>query len=228
MEDLFYELTTLKSIVWGGADNKESFKVKTYWFNYLDDIDVKVKDKMIYQKISTHSLWVGDSNALTHLISNGMEKSFDLIIHAAKEPWHRAAVGYTGQGAPLGPEYLSTRRKNSLILNLIDPQRGNLIPQGLIDSVLVEITTRLKAGEKIFLHCNKGESRAPSIAFLYWLSQLNSKLAGDPKEMEKLIEEFTLLYPSFNPSKGWKEFILFHGPDYLRFEKRWDKLSYVH
>lgn len=181
----------------------------------------------IYHKIDNLNMWVGDSNAFDSLVGYEADSSFDLIVQAAKEPYHRKAVGYTGQGATPGPEYLCTRRNNRLILNLIDPVRGHFIRQDMIDSVVAEVVLRLKNNESVFIHCNKGESRAPSIAFLVWLVLQDSPLKGNKADMDTLMDCFRKHYSEFNPSEGFREFIYFYGPDYIRFMKRWDKLCLI-
>jgi hypothetical protein len=51
------------------------------------------------------------------------------VISAAKDPWHRKALGYTSQGAPKDhPEYLIANRDQHMILNLVDSGRRRLHP----------------------------------------------------------------------------------------------------
>lgn len=59
----------------------------------------------------------------------------------------------------------------------------------------------LKMGKTVFIHCNQGESRAPSIGFLV-LNELN--LLCDT--FEESMAKFKDLYPEYNPGRGIFEY----------------------
>ena len=100
------------------------------------------------------------------------------VISAAKEPWHRQALGYTGRAAPKdNPEYLIAFRPRHVILNLVDPNDSKWIPRELIDAAIDEIANGLDDGMDVLVHCNQGESRAPSIALLYLLTDMSHSAA---------------------------------------------------
>lgn len=62
------------------------------------------------------NLWVGDQSDWLIIEPNSRDW---MVLHAAKEPWHREFVGYSGRGAPKdSPEYLWALRGNRLALNL--------------------------------------------------------------------------------------------------------------
>lgn len=132
------------------------------------------------------------------------------IISAAKEPWHRQALGYTGRAAPKdNPEYLIAYRPRHVILNLVDPNDSKWIPREVIDAAIDEIANGLSDGQRVLVHCNQGESRAPSIALLYLLSDAFTKAAFDGCEngdevMDVFRQEF---YSDYNPSAGFTQFI---------------------
>jgi len=53
------------------------------------------------------------------------------VIHACKEPYHRQALGYRGQGAPRNdPEYLVAVRGERLMLNMVDVTDPSFLFQG--------------------------------------------------------------------------------------------------
>lgn len=90
------------------------------------------------------------------------------IIHAAKEKWHREAVGYTGRGAPKDhPEYLVAVRDNELMLNLVDCPKPEFIPRACFDAAY-EFFAEYFEEVPILIHCNQGKSRAPGV-MLYCL-----------------------------------------------------------
>lgn len=130
------------------------------------------------------------------------------VVSAAKEPWHREALGYTGRAAPKDdPEYLAAYRPRHLIMNLVDPNDAKWIPRELIDAALDEIAIRLDDGMEVLVHCNQGESRAPSIALLYLLSQGREEFNGCENGDEVMDVFRTEFYEDYNPSDGFSEFI---------------------
>jgi len=59
------------------------------------------------------------------------------VIHACKEPYHRQALGYSGQGAPkTHPEYLIAQREGRLILNLVDVPNVAFISPLIMDAAI--------------------------------------------------------------------------------------------
>ncbi|MBM7558224.1 dual specificity protein phosphatase family protein [Halanaerobacter jeridensis] len=127
------------------------------------------------------------------------------IVHACKEPYHRKALGYKGRGAPKNhPEYLVAKRKNRLILNLIDPDNPNYIPKEIIDKAIKFIEKNLNEERKVLVHCNKGESRSPSIGLLYLA--INGYISDESFQLAS--EEFVSIYPRYNPGLGIKKFLI--------------------
>ena len=93
------------------------------------------------------------------------------IVHACKSPCHQQAVGYTKSLPKTDPHYLSYQSGNDLYLNLIDP------PQPLFQMESFQTFFRFVdfqiARRSVLIHCNQGESRAPSLALLYAAKRLN-------------------------------------------------------
>ncbi|MHB9131910.1 MAG: dual specificity protein phosphatase family protein [Armatimonadota bacterium] len=124
------------------------------------------------------------------------------VVQAAKYPYHRDAVGYGGRAAPEGsPEYYVARRDNRLILNLIDAPSPNYVPQQVIDTALRFIHAGLDAGEKVLVHCNQGQSRAPTIGLLY-LAVYTNVLPTKTFSVARLA--FEILYPAYYPGAGMR------------------------
>lgn len=125
------------------------------------------------------------------------------VVHAAKEPWHREAVGYYTRGCPPDwPDYFYAIRGHDIFLNLIDPQEVHKIPWQVIDAGITFIANLLSCGQKVLVHCNRGESRGPGLVMLYLLS-----IGVLPNDVNGAFSEFHKLYPPFNPGKGMSEFI---------------------
>lgn len=148
-------------------------------------------------------LYVGNQDDYEHEVKGKSDWS---IVHACKEPYHRAALGYTGRAAPKDhPEYLVARRINRLILNMVDADNSAYIPKELVDSALTFINEQVQAGQKVLVHCNQGMSRSPSIALLYLV-----RFTGQLPKTTYLEAEtaFRTLYPSFNPAAGVRGFMI--------------------
>jgi hypothetical protein len=136
------------------------------------------------------------------------------VVQACREPYHRRALGYKGQSAPKDdPEYLFARGADRLILNMIDADDPAYIPRELIDESLAFIAESLAAGQQVLVHCNQGQSRAPSIALLY-LATHTALFYG--LEFRAAEERYLSLYPNYLPRAGIRGFILAHWSAYCR------------
>lgn len=118
-------------------------------------------------------LFVGDEDDGISLIWGhaGVAQNWS-ILHAAKEPFHRAFLKYETRAAPPGPEYLVARRGHRMALNFIDAENPKHIPAEMIRVGLDFITEELYNGRRVLVHCNQGQSRAPGIGLL-WLRRFD-------------------------------------------------------
>ena len=158
-------------------------------------------------------LFIGNENDYEHIVK--YENNWN-VIHACKDPYHRRLLGYTTRGAPKNhPEYYYAERGPILYLNLIDPNNPEYIPKIIIDKALNFIDISLKNNFNVLVHCNLGESRAPSIGLLYLLSH-SDFFFNIPKDM--IFEKFKEIYPVYRPSNGMKGYILINYPFYFSGE----------
>ncbi len=133
------------------------------------------------------------------------------IIHACKEPYHQKALGYSGRGAPKNhPEHLIAQGENRLILDLVDANIIDFIPETVINMALQCIKTNLNNGKNVFVHCNEGRTRSPIIAMLY---MKKTGHFGD-KDFVSAEKEFTTIYPPYQPNSGIRQFALMHWDEY--------------
>lgn len=122
------------------------------------------------------------------------------VVQACKEPYHRQALGYRGRRPPEGHhESLVARRGHRLILNMVDARDPALFPKEMIDAALDFIHEALDKGLKVLVHCDRGDSRAPSIALLYMAARLGEL---PTESLEAAEEKFRTLYPNYNPKPG--------------------------
>lgn len=133
------------------------------------------------------------------------------VVHACKSPCHQRAVGYSGSLNSNHPNYLVLEKENNLYLNMIDPPKP-LFKEQLFTRFLAFATESWKSGKKIFIHCNKGESRAPSLALLF-LSKILEVISNESYEVAK--REFLEIYPMYSPSQGIQIYL----------KKNWEDLN---
>ena len=121
------------------------------------------------------------------------------VVHACKEPYHRQALGYTGRAAPKdSPYYLFLYDcKHHLVMNIVDTDSPLYFNDELINEAINYCTNSLKAGKTVLIHCNQGESRAPSIALL-----LLRRLGVYDCSFEEAVIDFKKRYPFYNPKQG--------------------------
>ncbi len=155
-----------------------------------------------------HNLYVGNQDDYELKVKGKDDWS---IVHACKEPYHRKLLGYTGKGAPKNHrEYLFARRENRLFLNIVDVDSPDYIAKEIVDTALNFIDEALSNNRKCLVHCNQGESRSPSIGFLYLASK--GVLSKDFLSSEI---EFRKLYSSYNPKNGIRGYIMNHWNEYV-------------
>lgn len=135
------------------------------------------------------------------------------VLGACKEPLHRMNAriqgaeenGYTGRSmAKYEPEYLWAERNHALYLNLIDARKPEFIPVSAIKKAIEFISEEIKDGRDVFIVCNKGESRSPSIALIY-LIELDC--FDDCNNFDEVIYSFKNdFFRNYNPGVGMYEF----------------------
>lgn len=134
------------------------------------------------------------------------------IVQACKEPYHRAALGYTGRSAPKEhPEYLFAKRGNRLILNLVDAADPAYFSTIIMDCALDFIGDSLQNGLRALVHCNQGRSRSAGIALLYLAARARAVPVTSFEEAEAA---FISLYPPYEPSTGMRGFLKLNWSHY--------------
>lgn len=150
-------------------------------------------------------LFIGSQADLIHADSGiGIVSPGWFVITAAKEPWHREALGYKTQGAPKDhAEYLIAQRESRLILNLVDAPDPAYVREEIITAALDAIDSALANGDKVLLHCNQGQSRAPTIALLWLRFHCKDTMPFLRRlTFEQAVEAMRERYPSYEPGGG--------------------------
>ena len=127
------------------------------------------------------------------------------VVHACKFPCHQKAVGYHGNLSPKHPNYLVLERRTHLFLNIIDPDTPLFKPP-LFDSAL-SFMDRYFPTHKVLIHCNKGNSRAPSLALLY-LSKCIQVINSE--SYATAAKDFRPKFPGYQPGRGIQTYLTKH------------------
>ena len=136
--------------------------------------------------------------------SNPMMFDSWCVVHACKEPYHRNALGYTGRGAPKdSPHYLYLYNgKHHLILNIVDADDPRFFDDKMIDEAINYCINGLNNGKQILIHCNQGESRAPSLAML-----VLRRVGYYKGTFTESFLDFRNKYPLYAPKQGIFKYI---------------------
>jgi len=133
------------------------------------------------------------------------------VVHACKHPCHVNAVGYKGSLPKDHPDYLSLERGDNLYLNIVDPDIPLFMPQTFVD-FMTFTRKHYNEDKNLLIHCNLGESRAPSLALLFMAKGLHVISDGSYEEAQS---EFQKSYPGYTPSKGISRY----------FTENWNELG---
>ena len=128
------------------------------------------------------------------------------VVHACKSPCHQHAVGYRGKLPNTHPHYLVLERGHDLYLNIIDPPVPLFKPE-LFDSFLAFARHSWSAGGRLLIHCNQGESRAPTLALLFLAK--HCRVIRD-ESFEAAAADFAPRYPTYNPGLGIRSYLTQH------------------
>ena len=121
-----------------------------------------------------------------------------VVVHACKKPCHQRVIGYSGNLQKTHPNYLVLEQDYDLFLNIIDPPTPLFMPQ-LFTSFLSFATKHWGEGKRLLVHCNQGESRAPSLALLFLAKRLS---AINKTSYQSARKEFEIIYPQYKPGQG--------------------------
>jgi predicted protein tyrosine phosphatase len=137
--------------------------------------------------IKVHNLHIGSKFDLAQLDETWA------IVHACKTS-HKERLGYT-RPPKNEPYYIEFRDENHLYLNWVDEPTGRYF---LVDTfqTALDFIDEFVEEKKIFIHCDQGMSRSPSLAFTY-LAKRTDFLEDD---FNQAIEKFQQHYPPFKPS----------------------------
>jgi hypothetical protein len=125
------------------------------------------------------------------------------VVHACKSPCHQREVGYTGSLPKTHPKYLKVIRGNELFLNIIDPPKP-LFPDELFAVFMSFAREKWDTGLELLIHCNRGESRAPSLGLVFLAKHVRAVPNGSYAEARR---DFAKLFPNYAPGLGIETYL---------------------
>ena len=140
-----------------------------------------------------------------------MDDADFVFIQAAKIPFHRLAVGYTGSLDKDHPEYYIAIRNNGIALNMVDSDHASFFNLEMFDGAIHYINIKKEEGKKILIHCNHGISRSPSIGLLYLAKE--GKINNRTYELAR--KDFEKIYPDYYPNRGIRDFLYLAWSSYI-------------
>ena len=134
-------------------------------------------------------------------------------VIAAKEPYHRQAVGYSGRSCGKdNPEYLYAERERCLICNLVDVENPDWISPVIINKAFEVIDKALfEDNKQVLICCNQGKSRSASIGLMYMQHRKAFANCPDFKTAE---ECFKKIYPAYEPAGGMRGYTMLHWNEF--------------
>lgn len=155
------------------------------------------------------SLYVGSQADYEQHVEPEIEGGGWAVVHACKVPHHVGIMreqGHYAYAAPKdSPEYLfATRPNNRLILNMVDSPGPP--PEKLVDRAVEFIRLNI-IHRDVLIHCNEGQSRAPSLALLYLHC---TQPDWEPLDLEAAEKKFRAIYPGYAPKSGMRSYLETH------------------
>lgn len=130
------------------------------------------------------------------------------IIHAAKDPWHRQACGYTGRAAPQNSNYYAKSGEGYLALNLVDSPDKKYIAKKCFDYAHADLEYNYGEGIPTLLHCNQGKSRSAGILFYHMMLVDIDVFAPFAVTFEEAVDYFEAeIYPDTEFGNGVRGFL---------------------
>lgn len=120
-------------------------------------------------------------------------------VHACKT-CHQKVLSYKGALDNNDDFYLVYEKLDNLFLNIVDMDTPLLHRyMSILTKAALDFIERKIKHASVIIHCNKGESRAPSFALLY-LAKRKSMISNESFIAAR--QEFLKLFPGYKPSQG--------------------------
>lgn len=153
-------------------------------------------------------LYIGNDNDCNYTVNISDQPEFQwATIHACKT-CHQRALGYKGNMDSNDHHYIVFEKLDNLFLNIVNMEQPLLAQYALpIFKAALDFIERKIVTCDVLVHCNKGESRSPSIALLY-LAKRAKLISSD--NFQNARQEFLKIVPHYSPCKGIEYFLTNH------------------
>ncbi|MDZ4178610.1 MAG: hypothetical protein U1E29_05205 [Coriobacteriia bacterium] len=128
------------------------------------------------------------------------------VVHACKHPCHVDAVGYRGSLPSNHPNYLFCQSGHDLVLNMIDPPLPLFKPE-MFATFLQFAQRHLSESRPLLVHCNQGESRAPSLALVFMAKVSRTITASSYLDARVQFEQ---RFSGYRPGAGIQTYLTQH------------------
>lgn len=129
------------------------------------------------------------------------------FLHCTKT-YHKKMLGYSRSLDKNNPHYLFFKSKNEAALNLVDMDyKDDLFFEATkvaFEQAFAFLDEQLEKGKKVFIHCNQGTSRGPSVAMLYLARNGKYQYA----DFETTTEIFKKTYPKYNKNPNKQIYVM--------------------
>lgn len=128
------------------------------------------------------------------------------VVHACKHPCHVNFVGYRGSLPSNHPDYLYLESGNDLVLNMIDPPVPLFKPE-MFEAYLTFVRRQLAESRPVLIHCNQGESRAPSLALVF-MAKVDRTINDSSYDSARA--DFERHFVGYRPASGIQTYLREH------------------
>ncbi len=138
------------------------------------------------------------------------------IVHACKTS-HKEVLGYEKSLPGDHPSYLVHKEEGNIYLNMVDMAKEFLprFTDPIFQDAFEFIEEAIQAGKKVYIYCDQGMSRSPSVALAYLSRKDNRDKAFYPHEYAE--KAFRLIYPAYEPGTGIKLYLQNNWNRIMRF-----------
>ena len=129
------------------------------------------------------------------------------VVHACKSPCHQQAVGYRVALPGDHRYYLALETPYELYLNLIDPPTPLFRVESFRHFRDFATSAYVDGRQALLIHCNQGQSRAPSLALLFLAKELHVLPEASYAAAVEAFAPMAEMLPRYQPGLGIQQFM---------------------
>lgn len=170
----------------------------------------------------TERLFIGDDSDCNYrLDTKETSENQTATLHACKT-CHQKALGYKGNLNSRDRFYLVYEMPDNLFLNIVDMDTPLLHRyMSILTKAALDFIQKKIKDSSVIIHCNVGESRAPSLALLYLakryknisITSTENLISND--NFYSARQDFLKLFPTYKPSNGISTYMENHWEEII-------------